>query len=113
MHPSDASSAGAFGARDEAAATHLGLLNLLHNFALLNKECADNAATNSASGQNTTVGTGDGLLVLGQSLELGGDQGGDAVELGAGVTAGVVTSLLLHVLHREAATRCAHQTVLV
>ena len=70
MYPSDASSAGAFGARDEAAATHLGLLNLLHNFALLNKECADNAATNSASGQNTTVGTGDGLLVLGQSLEL-------------------------------------------
>ena len=100
-------------AQQTAAGTHLRLLHLLHDFALLDEECADNAATDSAAGQNTTVGAGDGLLVLGQSLELVGGERGDAVQLGAGVAAGVVTGLLLHMLHREAAAGCAHQAVLV
>ena len=83
---------------ERMSVTNLGLLNLLHDFALLDEECADNAATDSAAGQNTTVGAGDGLLVLGQSLELVGGERGDAVQLGAGVAAGVVTGLLLHML---------------
>lgn len=50
--------------------TNLGFLNLLHHFLLLNKECSDNAGSDGSGRQNTSVGTSNGLLVLGQSLEL-------------------------------------------
>ena len=97
----------------EQTSTNLGFLNLLHHLLLLNQECTDNAGSDGSGRQNTSVGTSNGLLVLGQSLELARCNSGNAVELGTGVAAGVASSLLLHMLHREAATGCAHQTILV
>ena len=97
----------------EQTSTNLGFLNLLHHLLLLNQECTDNAGSDGSGRQNTSVGTSNGLLVLGQSLELVCGKSRDAVELGASIAAGVVTSLLLHVLHGKAAAGCAHQTVLV
>ena len=67
----------------------------------------------SGGAEGATVGAGDGALALGKGLVLEGAQGGDAVELLAGVAADGDGATLAEELHGEAATGGAHNTALV
>merc|ERR1719258_455282 len=82
-------------------------------FWLLNEESSHNPLADTPSAARATVGTGDGLLVLGDTLVEVRAKSGEPLEDFAAVSALDTGSLLAHVVEREHATRRLHLANLV
>ena len=88
-----------------------GLLGSFDGFDFLEEEGSDDSGLDASSAKNTSVGSRDVLVLLGQSLIVVGSELGDAIETAAAF-AGVIgrsrsVSSLLDVLDNDSRSGCS------
>lgn len=99
---------GLLDANGPAGLGRLGVLQLLDDLLLLDEEGANDTFPDALVAQDSSVGTTNGLLALGQTASLGRTGGSDSVELLLALAALGHITTLLHVLVDQAATGSAN-----
>jgi hypothetical protein len=79
---------------NSSSSSSLGLQNLLNNLLFFNQEGTDDAVTNAARATRSTVGTGNGFLVGGHAMELGGANSRNTIQGNTTITTLGGTNLL-------------------